>query len=786
MFDFLEDNLLIITPNSYKSAILDYLNNHKLILNIKFMTKSEYKKCIKFDYSIEAIHYLKNKNMKVENAITILDNLYYIEDKDYHNEKLDYLVNIKKELDNNNLLIYDNLFSKILKRRKVVVYGYGKLNLFESNMFSNALVIPYNNKDSKYEVYHFLNIKDEVEFVFQKVYDLLNKGIDINKISLMNIDSEYYPYIKMMEKFYDIKVDLDNSDTLLGTIIGKEFINLVKENKSAIDIISLLKKYENNSEYSLIVNLLNKYSDYNLIDYLEEIKYDLSKIKIKNELYENVLSIKNVFDYVSDEEYVFLMNFNSSSIPKLLMDTDYITDDICSLVNVSKKDDENELIKENTLSYLSSISNLIISYKEKSPFNDYIPSFLLDDMNHDLKEYERSFIYSDLANKSLYTMYLDDLVKYGIKNDNLELFYASYDKNNYGEYNNEFTGISHDKLLDYLNNELSLSYSSIDNYYKCGLKYYLNNILKVNAFEKKFSAIIGDLFHHVLKRMNEDKDFDFNNVYEEEYTNILEENELSNKEKYFISKLKNDLEYIVNVIKYHQSLSGLTNILPEQEINVKLCDNPKINFKGYVDKIMYKEKNNETLVSIIDYKTGKNDEVNIKNIEYGLTMQLPSYLYLASHFEKLKNIKFTGFYLEHILNLDVMKDKKKSIDELKRNSLKLDGFSTSNMERLSVFDPTYDSSEMIRGMKTKGDGSFDFRAKTLSDEEINALVNKTHEKIMEAVDNILSGEFLVNPKVLKGKNKSCEFCDFKDICYHTEKDLVYLDDTKLEEDELGK
>ena len=78
MFDFLEDNLLIITPNSYKLAILKYLNDNKLIMNIKFMTKTEYKKSIKFDYGIDAIHFLKNKDMKVENAITILDNLYYI------------------------------------------------------------------------------------------------------------------------------------------------------------------------------------------------------------------------------------------------------------------------------------------------------------------------------------------------------------------------------------------------------------------------------------------------------------------------------------------------------------------------------------------------------------------------------------------------------------------------------------------------------------------------------------------------------------------------------------
>ena len=167
MLENLTDNLLIICPNSYKLAILKYLNDNKLILDIKFMAINEYRKCIKFDYNIDTIHYLVNKNMKVENAITILDNLYYIDDKKYNNDKLDYLVNIKKELDSNNLLIYDNLFYKILKRRKVVVYGYGLLNSFNKKLFNDALVIPYNKTNKKYDIYHFVSIRDEVEFVFQ-------------------------------------------------------------------------------------------------------------------------------------------------------------------------------------------------------------------------------------------------------------------------------------------------------------------------------------------------------------------------------------------------------------------------------------------------------------------------------------------------------------------------------------------------------------------------------------------------------------------------------------------
>ena len=340
------------------------------------------------------------------------------------------------------------------------------------------------------------------------------------------------------------------------------------------------------------------------------------------------------------------------------MDTDYVTDDICDLVELEKTEDENELIKANTLNYLSNINNITISYKDKSSFNEYNPSILLDYMDYEEKEYERGFNYSDLANKSLYTMYLDDLVKYGIKNDNIDLLYSSYDKNNYLEYNNKFTGINKDDLIDYLNNEITLSYSSIDNYYKCGFKYYLSNILKIDEFEETFYTIIGSLFHYVLSKMNEDN-FDL----DKEYNLFLKDKVFTNKEKFFLEKLKSNLAFIIETIKKHQFISGFTKMLYEHKIDIKLMDSPYVHFKGFVDKIMYKENDNETMVSIIDYKTG-NTDINIKNLKFGLSMQLPVYLYLVNNSDVLKNIKFTGFYLQHILNIDLSKEEK-NYDNLK-------------------------------------------------------------------------------------------------------------------------
>ena len=769
MFDFLSNNLLIICSNSYKLKILKYLEENKLIINIKYMTLNEYKKSVMFNYDEKTIHYLVKKGMKPDNAITIINNLYYVEDKKYNNKKLDYLVNIKKELDNNNLLIYDQLFNKIIKKRKVIVYGYGLLDSFDKKLFKDAEFIPINPQEKKYDVYHFNYLKDEVEFVFQKICELLNNNVDINKISLMNIDNEYLPVIKLMESFYKIKVDINNDNTLMGTVIGKKFYELLLDNKSTSEIVKELDIFKEENEYGIIINIINKYNDLGLLECQEEIKYELLNHHISSRKLDNVIKVKNVFDCILDDEYVFLMNFNNSSIPKLKMDTDYITNDICELVGIEKIEIENERIKTNTLNYLSNINNIIISYKDKSSFNDYYPSILLDYMDYEIKEYHRSMNYSELANRSLYTMYLDDYVKYGIKDEKIDLLYSNYDHNNYLEYDNKFTGINKDNLIKYLNDELTLSYSSIDNYYKCGFKYYLSNVLRIDEFEETFFTILGSLFHYVLSKMNED-DFDL----EKEYNYFLKDRKFSNKEKFFLDKLKKDLVFIIETIRKHQFISGFTKMLYEQKIDIKLMNSPYVHFKGFVDKIMYHEKDNNTLVSIIDYKTG-NTDISIKNLKFGLGMQLPIYLYLVNNSDVLKNIKFTGFYLQHILNVNLNKSEKKTREEENFNNLKLLGYSTSDLNRLSIFDSTYENSEMIRGMKLTTNGEIAKNANTLTDEEIAEVLKITHEKIIEAMNNILEGNFMINPKIINGKNVSCEYCKYQDICYHNENNNIYLD-----------
>ena len=58
---------------------------------------------------------------------------------------------------------------------------------------------------------------------------------------------------------------------------------------------------------------------------------------------------------------------------------------------------------------------------------------------------------------------LDNLVKYNIKDKDIDLLSSNYDIP-YMQYDNKYHSVDKDKLYKYLNNKLLLSYTALDNY----------------------------------------------------------------------------------------------------------------------------------------------------------------------------------------------------------------------------------------------------------------------------------------------------------------------------------
>ena len=773
----IQENTIIICNNSYKKYILKMMSKNHIFLNVKFYSKKEFFKEYLFNYNEKTLVFLTQKyNLKIDIAKMYLDNLFYIDvNKKYNSPKLQYLVNLKKELDDNNLLEYNYDFRKILKDYTILVIGYPYLENYELNILKklNSKIIN-NNLDYKInKVYEFETIEEEINFVCKKICELLNNDIDINKIKLMGVNDEYYNDLIRIFSFYNIPIDIPTNNNLYNNIITKQFLEHFDDGLDvAIDNIKQL----NSDIVNKIINICNKYS---FIDDKNSIKEllisDFKNTKIDNFNLKNYIEIIDLESPI-DDEYIFLMNFNTGNIPKAVKDENYITDNIKNEINELSVVEINKLNKEYIINKIKSIKHLNISYKLKSGKGEYYPTSLINELKLEVIKEKNDILHSfSLINDKInFTKKQDNYEKYG----NLDDEYFIYKNNlaiSYNTYNNEYTKIDKNSLREYLNNKLTLSYSSLNNYNKCAFRYYLANILKLDKYEENFEAFIGSVFHDVLEKC-----FMNNLDVAEEVNNYVRESGklLTIKERFFVNKIIDDIKFVIKVLNKQKENTNLNKTLYEKNIVINKNRDILVEFVGFVDKILYQENINNTLVSIIDYKTGFID-IDLKYVPYGLSLQLPIYLYLVKKSNLFNNPKFVGFYLQYILDKDITKDNKKTYDEKRWDNLKLMGYSNADIHSLSEFDSSYENSDLVKGLKVKSNGDFSSYSKVLTDNEIDKLITLTEKNIDESIDKILDADFSISPKKIGYENDlGCKFCKFKDICFRKESDYKILEDIK--------
>jgi ATP-dependent helicase/DNAse subunit B len=778
-------NSIIITSNTSKKDIL-CSNNNKLSY-YKIYTLAEFNKLYYFDYNEKTIYYIMNKyNVKYEIAKIYINNLYNIDNDTYTNSKLKFLSELKQELINNKLLKINKLFNNFLNNKDIVIYNLPiskELNNLITSLSKNNNVEIINDKTNTYthQIYEIDTIENEVLFVANKITELLKNNISISNIYLTNLNDEYKKLIRKIFPMYNIPYTFKNDSSIFGTFISNKFFENYNEDLSVT--LDTLKDYINNEEsqdiYNKIINIINKYTfESNKLNVKEMIISDFKNTKLRttditNSVHETSLTEKNF----SLNDYVFLLSFNQGIIPTIYKDEDYLTDNDKKELNISYTVDKNNLEKQNTINILSNIKNLIITYKKNANGEDFSISNINEELNYEvINSNEYNYSYSNLYNKIKLTSLLDEYNKYGTKSDLLYTLNNHYNNLPYNTYIHKFTGINKQDLHTYLNNKITLSYSSLDKYFRCPFSFYIGNILKLNIYEETFYQLVGTLFHAILERMPEDNLYD--QTWNEELSKL--DHDFTEKENFFLNKLKEELKFIIEVIKDQENFTNLHDELHEERVYTNIEGNIKITFTGIIDKIKYKQEDDTTIVAIIDYKTG-NPNLDLSTIKYGIGMQLPVYLYLAKNSNKLTNVKVAGFYLQKVLNNEVTVDKTHTYQQLKKKNLLLQGYSNENISILSEFDNSYMDSNIIKSMKVKNDNSFYSYAKVLSDKSMDIIENIAHEKIKEGADLITNANFDIAPKKIGKINHGCNLCQFKDICYHTADDVVELEELKLED-----
>jgi len=769
----MKDNSIIITPSTLKQKLIKELSKQPL-KNIKVITLTELKEKYYFTYDEHAIIYLMNKyHYKFDVAKMYLSRLYEVENDSFNSTKIKKIIDLKKELIEQKLLIYTPNFINYLKNKTVYFYECTRITNLEKKLLKEISEITQtkfiNEEKTNYKhqyVYEFDTIEEEITYIANEICKLIQEGHTLNQIKLFNVTGEYPSIIKRIFNWYNIPITFKDN-YLYQTKIANDFLEKLDNNvTNAIKYIEenyQLTNQKNLEIYNQIIKILNKYIWIDSFTEIKELLIDEFKNTTINDThYQQEIEIINDLSNQSTDNIIFLLGFNQGEIPKTFKDESYFNDTLKEKLGLETTKELNKISYQNSLELIKNTKNLIITTKKTSSLGEHYISSLNDDLNLEIKKPTLNYNYSNLHNKLLLGEKIDTFIKYGEKTKDLELLYSNYKNIPYQHYSNEYQNINKEQLKEYIKHNLTLSYSSMNTYYQCGFRYYLSNILKLNIFEETFYTILGNLFHYILSKTLQTEI----NI-QQEYKDYLEKctYPFNSREKYFLNKLQKELEFIIDTIKKQNETNSLTKTYYEENIQIdKSLNNINITFKGFVDKMMTNQ--NEDTIAIVDYKTGTPD-LNLNNIIHGLDLQLPVYIYLAR--KKFPNINVAGFYLQKILNNEISKDYKHTYQDLKKDKLKLQGYSNSNIAILEQFDSSYYDSKVIKGMKTtsKGLGT----KKVLNNEQIDKLEEITETKINEAIQEIINANFKINPKRIGMNNLGCKYCQFKDICFYTEKDI---------------
>src|SRR5690554_1366036 len=764
------DNSILIAPSQVQKKILKQFEKDSELLNIKFMTLDDLFSRLTFSFDQKAIYYLMTRyNYKYDIALTYINNLKAVKDISYKNERLNNLQKLKNELANQDLLIYDKYIEHLLKNKKVYFYGYDYIpkNILSLLKGIDFEIIKQKPIDRKFTIYEFNNLDDEVGFVFSEIIKLIKKNISLDKIKII-ATNEYHYSLNLIAEAFNIPINLNHKTSIYNTNLAQKFFAEIKRDKEE----TLKALTSDNNIYNAIVNIVNKYSwTTSLLDVKDMLVYDFKHSYKRDAYFDPAVNVETMSNNIfSDDDYVFLLGFNEGVYPQVFLDEDFLSNELKAKLGIETSDEVNKIVKDSLISKISNIKNLTLSYKKKSPFSQFYPSILIDELSMKIiKNQAPSLLYSNKYNKIRLGKYLDALIKLNHRDKDLNLLYTTYPKINYLKYDNSFTGIDKGKLIDYIGPKLRLSYTSLNEYYECGFKYYLSNILKLNIYEDNFAIYIGNLFHYVLSVAFKNN-FNFN----KEVDNFINDNrELIPKEKFLLEKLIAELEFTIKTIETQNQLISYKDAIYEEKVIVNFNKEINITFSGVIDKVYYKTIGDETYLALVDYKTGRVD-LGLENIIYGLNLQLPLYLYLAGNLDKFKNAKVYGFYLQPILVNEFKIDKDKDYEDVKASKMRLHGYSLINDNADIEFDLSKSDSKVIQSMRLKNDGDYYAYAKVLTTSEIEKVYQIAESKIHEGIDNILKANFPINPKLLEGEPISCRYCKYKDICFTSPKDDVRL------------
>ncbi len=770
---------VIITTDANKYNLISKINAASGFSQLHTFTLAEVQTMIYGELSPEAIIYAVDFfviHKKVQLTVPVikkyLSELRRIDlTVDYQETELKLLKKLKQELITNNLLQISEYQKRLFKQKNIYLFDIKLEQTLQKELEQlNPLIIKEISLSGDYvpTLYCFNNYLNEINFVANEIATLIANGIDINKICIHIPTSDYYSQIRLIFNNYNLPLCPPNNRRLNSYKLIKQLLELIKttDGLDCLETVEIKPGLEQDL-YNQLIAIINKYPNYHqqITKLLPILENEVKNAQVKTANMVNVVRQINLQEYYPQaDEYVFVVNTAEQKFPSLIKDT-YLTSDIQAvkyeqtptyILNKNRK----ELLEQK----LIACPNLVLTFASTSPAGtESVASVLKTVTINNLEPVQRKIRYSQVMDQINLAKAYELKRKFGTIGSEIEQFRQL-------TLPNKFDNQLNSKLPRINDATLSLSPTSIEKFFKCEFKFYVEQILKIRPQVGDMKLLnIGNLFHYVLEqtlkqnKTTKDDIYQFIIEYNQQYQLAIE--------SLFIDKYCDYLTEIVQQIIDFQDKSAYTPTSEsfEKEVKMTLDDKHNIELVGKIDKFLELDIDNKYCVVIIDYKTKNTPKIDHKLFDYGLDLQNFIYFYLLKHDRADDEFELIGTFQQRI------KPQHKVNHPDFINDFQLFGYATSNEEKLRQFEPDFAEKKLsaLKNVEVTKSG-FAKRSKVADEEMIEQFNKIVDQKIKQVVTTINNNDYHINPKIINNKDASCLNCHLRPICLKMKDNYVNL------------
>lgn len=356
--------------------------------------------------------------------------------------------------------------------------------------------------------------------------------------------------------------------------------------------------------------------------------------------------------------------------------------------------------------------------------------------------------------------------------------------------------------------DMYLSASRLEDYFNCRFRYFCKFGLMARPLQKaQMNAMqTGTVIHYVLENVLNDigtkqlaKESEAHiRIIVNKYLNTYFETQLGNTDefnkrfRYQFMRLSKMLYSVVMRLADEFSHSSFSAEAFELTIDndgdvkpaVILLEDGSVRIRGAVDRVDVFEKDGEKYIRVVDYKSG-NKKFKLSDVLYGLNLQMFVYLFTicADKESKFSGIPAGVLYM-HASKSVVSLDTQNTEEELRKNA-----DSEYKMKGIVLYDEKHDIlNDMEEGVKGRFipvtyDSKGDVKGCFASLEGLGRIARKISSLVAEMGNGLHNGQIGQNPINGKDHDKTCEYCDYSDVCanrkYIDYREMDTLKDTEV-------